>query len=153
MFRSVVIATIAGFIIFSFNSCKKITEDQLINGLWKLDQVNIDTSSVNYMNTFRNFANGNNCCVYKMDFQKDDVVVAYYLTYDTFTLVTAGNWSVPEYNKITIKLDNFLDGTFDILKPSPGKWDLTSSANHIKAFDGINAQFDTTYTKLVMEKI
>ena len=153
MFRAVSIVIAVGFILFSFNSCKKITEDQLVNGTWQLNEVYVDTATSNYLNKLPNFAKGNNCCAYKMDFQKDDVVLTYYLTYDTFTYVIAGNWKVPTYNQITIKLDNFMDGTFDILKPSPGTWDLTSSANHIKAFDGISPQFDTTYTKLVMTKI
>ncbi|MDB5282600.1 MAG: hypothetical protein JWO06_1675 [Bacteroidota bacterium] len=153
MFRVAGMIVIVGFIVFSFNSCKKITTDQLVNGLWKLDEVYIDTTTSNYLNHLQNYSNGNNCCLYKIDFERDDRVVAYYLTYDTFTNVTAGIWNIPEYNKIYIKLDNFMDGTFDILKPTTKKWDLTSGANHIKFLDGTNSPFDTTYTKLVMEKI
>jgi hypothetical protein len=141
------------YVVFSFNSCKKITEDQL-NGLWKLTQVNIDTSNSKYLNQLPLFANGNNCCFYKVDFEKDDYVIAYYLTYDTFSRIAYGTWNLPAYNKVYIKLDNFIDGTFDILKPSLTHWELTSPANHISAFDnGVNPQFDTSYTKIEMYKI
>lgn len=139
--------------VLGVGSCKKITNDQLVNGIWRLDAVYVDTSTNNYLNTLPYFNRGGGCCTYKMDFQKDDVVLAYYLTYDTFTRIAAGNWMLNSSSEITIKLDNFIDGTFNILKPSTKKWELTSPANHIAAFDSINPQFDTTYTSIVMEKI
>ena len=46
-----------------------------------------------------------------------------------------------------------MHGTFDIEKPTLKKWKLTSDKNHIAAFDTINPQLDTTYTRIEMQKI
>ena len=146
-------AAITALIISAFSSCKKLTEDQIINGLWVVNQVNIDTFSTNYLDALPHFPSGNDCCNYKLDFERDGVVLAYYLTFDTFSYVTAGNWEVTKFNQVYINVDRFIDGTFDITKPAIRKWKLESDANHIKAFDGINPLLDTTYTKIQMEKL
>lgn len=149
-YLSLIIIVVA---MFTFSSCKKITEDQIINGLWVVNEVNIDTFSTNYLDGLPHFPSGNDCCNYKLDFEKDGVVLAYYLTYDTFSYVTAGNWEVTKYNQVYINVDRFIDGIFDITKPGIRKWKLESDANHIRAYDGINPLLDTTYTKIQMEKL
>ena len=135
------------------NSCKKTTEDQLINGLWALESVYVDTSTANYMNKFPEFANGNGCCFYKINFDEANIVLSYYLTHDSVRTVATGTWIVNSYSQVYIKLDNFMDGTFNIDRVAPKHWELTSKANHIAAFDSINPTMDTTYTKLELYKI
>jgi hypothetical protein len=147
------VAAIA-LLLLSAGSCKKITEDQLINGLWKLDAVYADTSSVNLMNTvLPNYNGGFNYSAYKLDFQKDNVIIAYYMSHDSFLYVTPGHWDVPQSNQVIIKLDKFIDGTFNITRPTSKQWVLKSTANHIEYYDGINPNLDTTATELIIEKI
>jgi hypothetical protein len=139
------------FIAVSFNSCKKITEDQLINGLWQVTNVSIDNSTDNYLNTLPFYPNGNDCCAYKLDFERDNTVIAYYIANNNFNRIFAGNWEVTAYNEIYVQVDSFIDGTFKITQPSIKTRVLTSDANHIKAFDGTPT--DTAETVITMKKI
>lgn len=155
MFRAVcVFAALALFVTLG-SSCKKTTEDQLINGLWRLEDVYLDTSTTNYLNKFPEFANGNNCCAYKMNFDESDVILAFYIANDTIKSLSYGTWNLVAYNQVYIKLDSFMDGTFNIAKPSLKHWELTTSTNHVKAFDGMvpPSPFDTCYTKVEMYKL
>lgn len=139
--------------VFYFSSCKKITQDQLINGLWQVNTVTIDTSSMNYLNTLVHYTDGNDCCTYKLDFEKDNTVIAYYITYNNFTKIVAGNWQVTAYNEVFVQVDSFMDGTFKTTNPSPKHWKLTSDKNHIKLFDGTGSPLDTAATVIEMLKI
>jgi hypothetical protein len=140
-------------IVFTTNSCKKTTESELMNGIWQVNTVNVDTAGSNYLNVFPNFAGCSNCA-YKLSFQDQDVVIAYYISNDSIKHLATGTWTVPDYTKVTIKVDNFIDGTFSITRPLLSHWVLTSNFNHIAAFDnGVNPQFDTCYTKIDMIKL
>lgn len=134
-----------------FSGCKKITQDQLIKGLWKVNTVYIDSSTTNYLTTLPHFTDGNDCCAYKLDFEADNTVIAYYLAYDNFEKIVAGNFEVTGYNEVFIKVDSFMDGTFKITQPSLRKRKLNSESNHIKANDG--TPLDTAATVIEMEKI
>ncbi len=146
-------AVLFAMIAIGFSSCKKIQEDNLVNGLWRFNQVYIGGSTTNYLTGFPSYTNGNNCCAYKVDFQRDDIVFAYYITYDTFGYVVGGNWHLDEYNKIQLHFDNYFDGTFDMKKTTQKQFELNSDANHIKFYDGIDPNLDTTTTKIEMERI
>ena len=135
------------------NSCKKIQQDEFISGLWKLDAIYVDSSSTNFMNNLQNYTNGNNCCIYKMDFQRDDVVFGYYQTYDTFTAVSVGTWELTKYNEIFMRFDRYFDGTFKIEKTTNKHYILTSEANHIRFYDGINDVLDTAFTKIEITRL
>jgi hypothetical protein len=141
------------FLALTISSCKKVTEDQLINGLWRIDEIYVDTISTNYLYNLPHYPEGNNCCAYKIDFERDGTVLAFYVTHDSINYVAPGIWYLPEYNKIYMKVDSFFDGTFDIAKPTLKHFRLSSDANHIKAFDGVNPNMDTTSTKIDMVKI
>jgi hypothetical protein len=135
----------------TLNSCKKTTESQLVNGLWQLNTVNIDTSTSNYLSKYPNF--GGSCCGYKLSFQQSDVLFAYYISNDSVKNLYTGTWTVSSYNDVYMKVDSFIDGTFTIDRTTLSHWVLTSNHNHIAAFDnGVNPQFDTTYTKLDMTR-
>lgn len=149
-FLSAVLFTV---IAVGFNSCKKIQEYNLVNGLWRFNQVYIGGSTTNYLSGFPNYTNGNNCCAYKVDFQRDDIVFAYYLTNDTFSYVVGGSWHLNAYNEIQMHFDKYFDGTFIIKKTTEKHYELNSDANHIKFYDGIDPVLDTTSTKIEMERI
>lgn len=151
MLRITFLSSILALLVFGVSSCKKITQDQLINGLWQVNNVSIDNSSTNYLETLPHYTDGNNCCAYKLDFERDNTVIAYYITYNNFEKIVAGNWEVTDYNEVYVKVDSFMDGTFKTTNPSPRHWKLSSDANHIKAYDG-TAQ-DTAKTVIDMQKI
>jgi len=153
MLKAVTIVALLVFILFAADSCKKTTENDLVNGLWKLNYVNLDTSSANYLVTrFPNY--GGTCCVYKLSFQDPNVLITYYFSNDSVKYVAVGTWTVPSYNQLTMKVDSFIDGTFAITRPTLHHWDLTTNYNHVAAFDnGANPQFDTSYAKLDMTRI
>lgn len=139
-------------LLATVGSCKKITEDNLINGLWILNEVNIDTASSNYLATLPHYSGNGECCQYKMDFEKDGTMLTFYITHDTLHSVHGGTWYVTQYKQVYMQVDNFIDGTFDIEQTTINKRTLTSDKNHIEAFDGINPALDTTFTKLELEK-
>ncbi len=143
----------ACLIVFAFSSCKKITEDQLIKGLWQVNTVKVDTISDNYLNRLPFYTDGNDCCVYKMDFEKDGTVITYYIAHNSLQYITAGSWELNSPKEIFIKVDNFIDGVFEIEKPTLKHFILTSDENHVAAFDSILPAIDTTYTKIDMEKL
>ena len=121
-------------VVLVFSSCKKIQNDNLINGVWTLNSVLLDSSLQNYLNyALPQFANGNNCCHYEIDFEKNDKAFGYYLTNDSSYLVL-GMWNLPEYNKIYIHLDNFIDGTFDIDKKTMHHFVMSTDANRVKQY-------------------
>jgi hypothetical protein len=139
------------FILLIIPSCKKTTENQLVNGLWNLNSVNLDTSSVNYLDNFPEF--GGSCCGYKLSFQQNDILLGYYIANDSIKRLVSGTWTVTSYTEVTMKVDSFIDGTFTIDRTTLNHWQLTSNKNHIIAFDnGVNPQFDTCYTKLDMTR-
>lgn len=140
-------------ITVGFSSCKKITEDQVVNGLWVINWVQVGLSTDNYLNQLPHYSDGNDCCFYKLNFERDGVVLSYYIAHNNFVSVDAGNWSLNSGNEIVMKVGTFIDGTFDIEKTSLKHWRLSSSANHIAAYDSINPQLDTAYTLIDMKKI
>jgi hypothetical protein len=151
--RFLFVTIVSCVVVVNFNSCKKIQQDNLINGLWQISDLHIDTIPSNFLLSLPHYPDGNDCCVYKLDFQKDDIVFAYYLTYDTFNYVVAGSWYLNQYNEIYMNFDKYFDGTFEIEKTSPKHFKLTSDKNHIRAFDGVNAELDTTFTEIKMDRI
>ena len=153
MTKVVVIVCLMLAVAFTVSSCKKTTESELVNGLWQVNNVNLDTASSNYLNKFQNY-NGCSNCAYKLSFQESDIIIAYYISNDSIIHLATGTWSVPSYTKVTIKVDDFIDGTFNISRPLLSHWILTTNLNHVAAFDhGVNPQFDTCYTKVDMVKI
>jgi hypothetical protein len=152
MLRLSPVILILASVVICCNSCKKETEDQLINGIWSLEQVYFDTSTSNYLNTYPEFTQGNSCCYYNMNFEDNGVVLAYYEVHDSIKYLVSGTWSLPDYNNVYIKCDNFMDGNFSISKPSLKHWELVSTANHISLFDSTASVFDTAYTKLEIYK-
>lgn len=107
----------------------------IIKGLWRLDGFYIDTGTTNIMNsTLQYYDQGNNCCQYKMDFQDNNIVFGYYLTYDTFNYVKIGKWELRKYNELYVQLDEYVDGVFTIKKEATKKYKMTSDENYIKAF-------------------
>ncbi|MFN8298977.1 MAG: hypothetical protein U0T75_07735 [Chitinophagales bacterium] len=136
-------------------SSKKIREDNFIKGLWRLKSIYVDTITTNQMDVLPYFSNGNNCCEYRLDFQDNDVLFGYYFTYDTFNNsgFAVGTWKLNSYNTVDIELGGYLDGRFDIEKPSPKTFRFTSDANHIKAFDGIYPALDTAKTEVNIEQL
>ncbi len=146
--RNVVSVFVAFTMAVGFGSCKKITQDQLINGLWQVTNVQVDTSTANFLDThLPHFADGNNCCAYKLDFEKDNTVIAYYITNDSFNRYDLGFWEATAYKEIYVQVDSFLDGTFKITQPSIKSRELNSDANYIPALG------DTLPTMFEMEKI
>ena len=153
MTKVVFIVSLTIILAFSVSSCKKTTQSELVNGLWEVTTVNLDTSSSNYLNKFPNF-NGCGNCAYKLSFQESDVVFSYYISNDSIVHLATGTWSVPSYSKVTIKVDDFIDGTFSITRPLLTHFILTTNTNHVAEFDnGVNPQFDTCYAKIDMVKI
>jgi len=147
MAKAVVITLFLLTIGLTFNSCKKTTESQLVNGVWVLNYVNLDTSSANYLSKYPNF--GGTCCAYKLSFQQSDILFGYYISNDSVKNLFNGTWTVSSYTQVTMKVDSFIDGTFDITRTAINHWELISNHNHVAAFDnGVNTPFDTTYTKL-----
>ena len=152
MFKAVTAVLLLILILTAADSCKKTTESQLVNGLWQLNTVNLDTATGNYLTKFPNF--GGSCCAYKLSFQENDILFGYYITNDSIKLLRVGSWNVVSYTQVYMKVDSFIDGTFDINRPTLSHWDLTSHYNHVAAFDGgVNPQYDTCYTKLDMTRL
>lgn len=151
--RIVIFLSLSVFILLNFSSCKKITEDQIVQGLWKVKGAYTGPALDNYLEQLPNYPDGNECCMYKLSFERDGVVIAYYITYNTVTDIAAGTWYLNSGNEIYIKVGTFIDGTFDIEKPSLKHWKLSSDFNHIQAYDSVNPQLDTTFTELDILKI
>ena len=138
-------------VLFTTNSCKKTTEGQLVNGLWHLNTVLLDTSTSNYLNKYPNF--GGTCCGYKLSFQEPNILFAYYISNDSIKTLSTGIFTVNSYTEVYMRVDSFIDGTFTISRPTLSHFELTCDRNHIRAFDnGVNPGFDTSYTKLDMTR-
>ena len=152
MFRGIFTTVVVAYLIFSFSSCKKITEDELINGIWQLEYVYLDSSTNNYMNTLPGFTMGNSCCYYRMDFQDNGVILAYYSVNDSVQYVVAGQWQLPVYNQIFIQCDKFMWGTFNISKPGIKHWQLSTTADYIPGYDTMGLPKDTVSATLQIYK-
>lgn len=153
--RYLVLVVIAGVFAVSVSSCKKVREDVFIKGLWKMNALYIDTITTNQLANLPHFTDGNNCCDYRLAFEDNDVLLAYYFTYDTLnsSYYSAGTWRLVDYNTMYIKIGDYIDGNFEIHKPSTKKFQFTGAHNHIKAYDGIYPDKDTTLTTFEIEKI
>ncbi len=152
MIRVTLFLAIAVGFVLTFSSCKKITQDQLINGLWQVEKVKVSLDTVeNYLTTLPQYREDDDCCSYKLDFEKDNTVIAYYIANGSFNRILAGNWQVTAYNEIYMQVDSFIDGVFKITQPAIKRRVLTGERNHIKAYDG--SPLDTVMTVIEMRKI
>ena len=142
--------SLAALVLFSISSCKKAREDVLVKGLWNLQTLYIDTIAQNQMETLPHWTEGNDCCLYRLDFQDNDVLFGYYLTHDTFSYISVGKWYLTDYDHIYMKVDSFADGIFEIKKPVPTLFKLESDANHVKKFEG--TPLDTASTSIEIEQ-
>lgn len=148
-----IILAACAVIVFSFSACRKIQEDVFIKGVWRVNEMYLDTITGNQMPVhFPGFITGSSCCIYKLDFQADDVVFGYYITNNTFQSVVIGSWEIVKYNQIELHVDSFANGVFDIKKVNLKNYELTSDKNDVKYFDGIPGK-DSVYTKLYIERI
>lgn len=149
---TLLLAVVIGFVV-TFSSCKKITEDQLINGLWQVTKINVEGDTIENLLTTLPFYNPNDeNCSYKLDFEKDNTVIAYYIANGSFVTIHAGNWDVTAYNEIYVNVDSFIDGVFKIYQPPASKTrKLTGEENHIRYYDG--TALDTALTTIEMRKL
>lgn len=148
-------AALLGLLLLSsVTSCKKIQEDMLVNGLWKLNSITVNDTSSNILNTtLPLFSDGNNCCEYKLYFEKDGLVFAYYNTYDTSNTYAQGTWELEEYNKLYINLDKYFDGYFKVERKAIKKYEFTSTSNHFRVFDNVNPDIDTAACVMLMQRL
>lgn len=154
MMRRLIPLMLLGVVLFTVASCKKIQEDMLVNGLWRMDKVVVNDTSSNIMNyTLQHFSNGNGCCEYKMYFEPDGVVFAYYNTYDTSNTFAQGTWELEEYNKLYINMDKYFDGYFKVVRKAAKKYEFSSEANHFRVFDGVRSDIDTAACIMTMQRL
>jgi hypothetical protein len=150
---SLIVIAACAAMVFSFSACRKIQEDVFIKGVWRVNEMYLDTLTGNQMPVhFDGFITGSSCCIYKLDFQNDDVVFGYYITNNTFQSVVIGTWEIVKYNQIELHVDSFANGVFNIKKVNVRNYELTSDKNDVKYFDGIAGK-DSVYTKLYIERI
>jgi hypothetical protein len=140
------------FVVIS-GSCRKIEEDNLIKGLWQVESIEIDTLTMqNRSNPFiRNLINVANThdgnylyaflegysvhksqAYYRLDYQRDGIVFAYYNIGDSNVYTTLGKWSLPKKDEIVQKVDKLWDGEFNLSKNGLSNYIFTSDNNYIK---------------------
>jgi len=148
---SILVLFVAGM---ALASCKKVQQDMIVKGVWELKAFYPDTATTNLMNSILPYySNGGGCCRYKIDFQSDDIVFGYYITYDTFNYVKIGKWQLRKFNKIYVQLDNYVDGEFEIKKSGRKEYTMTSEANYIRAFSPFPLVKDTVPCRIVIERL
>ncbi|HRN93846.1 MAG: hypothetical protein M9931_02705 [Chitinophagales bacterium] len=158
----------ATLLLFTISACRKIQEDNLIKGLWQVESISIDTSTMlnrnttfvrnlidtanarngNYLNAFLDgyTANSSNA-YYRIDYQRDGIVFTYYNIGDSNVYSTIGKWELPKNNLLIQKVDKFLDGQFTIKQLNTTSYSYKSTNNYIKFLD------DTVSLEVKIKKV
>ena len=128
------------FLIFAgtfcmMSSCKKIKQNYIMNGEWDVLEVTLNGGSLNQMEQFLpGFTTGSDCCSYVMSFE-DEGFCSTILTIDgDITAYSEGEWDMPNRNQLYFKVDEYVDGTFDLSKEGDGVWILDAPVNNIEAY-------------------
>jgi hypothetical protein len=112
------------------SSCKKIQEDLLLEGTWKLTAYYLDTMQTNFMeNVLPDYKNCTGRCEYIIDFKENEQLEGRYYTFDSLRYIKSGIWQNLEYEKIYIKLDNYVDGDYYISRYDAKNYMLISNNN------------------------
>lgn len=158
----------ATFLLLTFSACRKIQEDNLIKGLWQVESISIDTLTMlnrnsvfvrnlidtanknngNYLNAFLDgySANASNA-YYRLDYQRDGIVFAYYSIGDSNVYTTIGKWELPKANLLIQKVDRFLNGDFTVKQLNTTNYSYKSKNNYIRFLD------DTITMELMIKKV
>ncbi len=110
-----------------FCGCKKAQEYKLIAGEWKLESGYMNHSSFNILNqVMPYYASDSASCYFQIIFENDGTVYGNYYTFDTLNYFVVGEWKLKKYNFFYIKIDQYLDGTFNAEELGDGYLKLTS---------------------------
>ena len=116
--------------ILALSSCKKLQENVLLNGTWKLKAYYVDTMQTNLMeNVLPDYVNCTGRCEYIIDFQNNNRLEGRYFTFDSLRYFREGNWENLEYEKIYLKLDKYVDGDYYISQYDAKNYMLISNSN------------------------
>lgn len=112
------------------SSCKKIQEDLLLKGSWKLTAYYLDTMQTNFMeNVLPDYKSCTGRCEYIIDFQENERLEGRYYTFDSLRYIKNGVWQNLEYEKIYLKLDSYVDGDYYISRYDDKNYMLISNNN------------------------
>lgn len=118
-------------LLLYYSSCKKIQEMKLMSGDWEMKSVylNNDTTSdvLDILLPYR--STNKEDCYYQVFFEDDGVAIGNYYTFDTLNYSVTGEWDQLEYNVLYVKLDEYVDGTFNCENMGDGDWQLVSDAD------------------------
>lgn len=129
-------------ILISFNSCKKIQENKILNGTWEVVKVELDGSGVNVMEVFLDgYKSYSACCKYIVDFRDDNVCSGTYYRDDSVIYTVEGEWEMKEFNLVHVNLDKYVFADLDINRHSKTYYTLNTDSNTVKA---LNNQVMTT---------
>lgn len=151
-FKNQLIALIV-VVIATTASCRKIIENNLVKGLWEIESIAIDTTTLNNRNTpyvraLINKANANNGnylhaflegytenqnkAYYRIKYERDGIVFTYYNIGDSNVYTTIGKWELIKADEIHQKVDRFWEGVFDLKKDGTTNYIYKSGMNYIK---------------------
>lgn len=120
------------FIAFS-SSCTKITNTMLLKGEWEIKEAYMNGGSTNQMaQLFSDFNQSGKYLTYFMDegLMKSEYYIDAELLEETF-----GRWELQNHDLIYLKMDEFVDGEFQIEIIDQEHFKLFSAYNDVSFYD------------------
>ena len=122
------------FILFiPFLSCKKIKENFLMKGEWKVKSLSMNGGSLNMMDlALPHYKEGNG--VYHCFFYDEGIAKGEYYTHDTLNYEVFGQWEIRK-NKVFMKMDDYINGEFIYQKSGKKEFTLFCDSNYVELYD------------------
>lgn len=122
------------FISILFFSCKKIQEKRIINGTWKVANVELNHANINVMEVFLDgYKSNSKCCSYIVDFRDDNTCTGTYYRNDSLVYTVKGEWVLKKFNLIYVNLDSYVNADLAVDRHSRNYYTLETEENMVAA--------------------
>ncbi|MEM7036405.1 MAG: hypothetical protein AAF570_05440 [Bacteroidota bacterium] len=133
---SLFVLLVTAALSFATVSCKKIQQNYIMNGEWEVLEVNLNGGTLNQMEQFLpDYVSNSTCCKYVVTFGDEGVCTSTLTIDGDIREQSVGEWNMPERSKIYFKVDEYVDGLFDLEREGDGVWILHAPVNNIEAYN------------------
>jgi len=116
-----------------FLGCKKVKENFLIKGDWKVKGIYMNGGSLNMMElALPHYKEGDG--IYYSYFFDEGLAKGEYLTHDTLNYEVYGEWEIRK-SKVFMKMDAYINGEFEYQRSGKKEYTLYCDSNYIELYD------------------
>lgn len=126
--------------IVTFETCRKVEENNLKNGEWRIVDFRFNRDTGNALRLFLpGFTGTGSCCKYILNFSEENILTCTYFVNDTLAYTKFGEWELHKKDEIRLVFDDFVNGNFELNKLDNSTFNLISDddSNYVQAIDSV----------------